>query len=72
MMTKIGSKKLLNSKWTSTSPKQKEKHFMVVEVEYDEDDVVIHCLLEAVINRKQYEIDWRSLNDTTAWLVGWV
>jgi tryptophan-rich hypothetical protein len=71
-MTKVNPKKLLNSKWTSTSPKQKEKHFMVDEVEYDEDDHVIHCLLVAVINRKQYEIDWRSLNDTKAWLVGWV
>ena len=45
---------------------------MVVEVEYDEDGLVIHCLLEAVINRMQYEIDWRSLNDSKAWLVGWV
>jgi tryptophan-rich hypothetical protein len=45
---------------------------MVVEVEYDENDRVIHCLLEAVINHRQYEIDWRSLNDTKAWLVGWV
>ena len=45
---------------------------MVVEVEYDENDLVIVCLMEAVINHRQYEIDWRSLNDTKAWLVGWV
>ncbi|HCH4279606.1 TPA: TIGR02450 family Trp-rich protein [Vibrio parahaemolyticus] len=36
-MNKIHPKKLLHSKWTATSPKNKEKHFVVTEMELDED-----------------------------------
>jgi len=70
-MISISPKKLLNSKWTATKPSRKEKHFLVVEVEYDEDSYVVRCLIEAVMTKRQTEIQWRDLNDTSQWLMGW-
>ena len=35
-MNKINPKKLLNSKWTAVKPTNKEKHFLVTEIEFDE------------------------------------
>jgi tryptophan-rich hypothetical protein len=46
-MNRINPAKLLHSKWTAVEPKNKEKHFLVVEVEFDEEGVVVNCLLEA-------------------------
>ncbi len=45
-MNKINPRKLLNSKWTAVNPKNREKHFMVNEVEFDEDESVISCSIE--------------------------
>lgn len=70
-MNQINPKKLLNSKWTSVSPVQKEKHFVITEVEFDEDSVVTLCVIEAVINHNSYEISWRDLKQPTLWKVGW-
>ncbi|KZX78585.1 hypothetical protein A3715_19425 [Oleiphilus sp. HI0009] len=70
-MNKIDPKKLLNSKWTAVKPLNKEKHFMVAEVEFDEEGEVIHCLLEAIISRRTTAIDWRQLRDKTLWKQGW-
>ncbi|CAH0990863.1 hypothetical protein SIN8267_00963 [Sinobacterium norvegicum] len=70
-MTTINPKKLLNSKWTAVSPRHKEKHFMITEVEFDEDDIVISCLIEAIINKRSECIDWRDLADGKHWLQGW-
>lgn len=67
----LNPKKLINSKWTRVAPRYKEKHFVVVEVEYDELQVVIECVIEAVINKQQYSIDWRDLRNTEYWLRGW-
>ena len=71
-MNTLNPKKLLNSKWTAVSPRDKEKHFLVTEVEYNEDGVIIHCLIEAVMTRRSGEIDWRSLGDSDRWTTGWV
>jgi tryptophan-rich hypothetical protein len=71
-MNTLNPKKLLNSKWTSVQPVNREKHFLVTEVEYDEDGRVIHCLIEAVLTRRTRTIDWRSLGDSAQWLNGWV
>lgn len=71
-MNTLNPKKLLNSKWTAVKPINKEKHFVVTEVEYDEDGRVIHCLIEAVLTRRASTIDWRSLKDGDRWLNGWV
>jgi tryptophan-rich hypothetical protein len=70
-MTTINPKKLLNSKWTAVSPRHKEKHFIITEVEFDELDTVVNCLIEAVINNRSMSIEWRDLADTKHWLQGW-
>ena len=71
-MKTVNSKKLLNSKWTAVKPRNKEKHFLVTEVEYDEDGVIIHCLIEAVMTHRSSKVDWRSLGDVDQWMTGWV
>lgn len=70
-MNRINPKKLLNSKWTAVKPENKEKHFLVTEVEFDEEEVVIHCLIEAVMSKNAYSIDWIDLKNTEQWRQGW-
>lgn len=70
-VNKINPKKLLHSKWTAVSPINKEKHFLVTEVEFDEEGSVIHCLLEAVISNRAAAIDWQVLSDPVQWRQGW-
>lgn len=70
-MNQVAPKKLLNSKWTSTQPINKAKHFAVVTVEFDEDGKVILCELEAVLSKKIEAIDWRDLKDSKRWKQGW-
>ena len=71
-MNTLNPKKLLNSKWTAVKPSNKEKHFLVTEVEFDEDGVIIHCLIEAVMTRHSSKIDWRALRNSDQWVNGWV
>lgn len=68
-MHQINPKKLLHSKWTAVRPVNKEKHFMVTELKLDEEDNVVHCVLEAVISNREAAIDWRELKGSTHWLV---
>ena len=70
-MNRINPGKLLMSKWTALHPQHKERHFIVTRLIRDEDDVIIACELEAVINNNSYEIDWRQLKDDTCWKTGW-
>lgn len=70
-MNKVNPKKLLNSKWTAVKPVNKEKHFIIVEVEYDDDTNVVECVTEAVMSKRQRSIEWRDLNDSYQWLRGW-
>ena len=70
-MNPINPRKLLHSKWTAVTPKNKEKHFLVVEVEYDDDGSVVLCLLEAVINQQQTAVNWRDLKNSEYWKQGW-
>ena len=67
----IHPKKLLNSHWTKVAPSNQEKHFTVVEVEYDEQQRVVDCQIEAAINNRRYSIDWRSFKDRHLWKIGW-
>jgi tryptophan-rich hypothetical protein len=71
MTTQINPKKLLNSKWTAVAPVNKEKHFMVVDVEFDEEGGVVACELEAVMSKRNFDIDWRDLKQGDLWLQGW-
>ena len=70
-MNKINPRKLLNSKWTAVNPKNREKHFMVSEVEFDEDESVISCSIEAVISKRITPIQWKDLEDDSVWIHGW-
>ncbi|MFT6925294.1 MAG: tryptophan-rich hypothetical protein [Psychromonas sp.] len=68
---RISHKSLLHSKWTKIPVLNKEKHFIVSELEFNEDQTIIRCVIQAVINRAEYEINWRSLKDPKQWLIGW-
>ena len=70
-MNSINPGKLLNSKWTAINPAKKEKHFIVTEVEFNEEGEVLHCLIEAVISKRAVPIQWQDLKDTDKWLHGW-
>ena len=70
-MNKINPKKLLNSKWTAVTPVKKEKHFLVTEVEFDEQGDVVHCLIEAVMTNRSAPIIWQELKNNETWLQGW-
>jgi tryptophan-rich hypothetical protein len=70
-MNKINPKKLLNSKWTAVNPVKKEKHFLVTELEFDEEDEVVHCLIEAVFSKRSEPIKWKELKNNENWLQGW-
>jgi tryptophan-rich hypothetical protein len=70
-MNKINPKKLFNSKWTALKPIKKEKHFMVTKVKFDENQLVIECIIEALFSKKSTHIDWYDLKDTNLWLQGW-
>jgi len=71
MSNKINPNKLLRSKWTAVKPENKELHFMVTKLIRNEDEAVIACELEAVINKNTYQIDWQLLKDADTWLMGW-
>ena len=70
-MNKINPKKLLNSKWTAVTPVKKEKHFLVTEVEFDEQGDIVHCLIEAVMTNRSAPIIWQELKNNETWLQGW-
>jgi tryptophan-rich hypothetical protein len=70
-LNKISPNKLLNSKWTAVVPLNKEKHFVITEVEYDEDGTVILCLIEAIMSKRSTSIHWPDLKNTEQWLQGW-
>jgi tryptophan-rich hypothetical protein len=70
-MNKINPKKLLHSKWTAQKPQAREKHFMVTEVEFDEEGVVTLCLIEAVLTMRSMPIQWQDLKNIENWQQGW-
>ena len=70
-MNKINNKKLLNSKWTAVKPVAKERHFLVTELKFDENNNVTHCLIEAVISNQSNLINWIELKSSLDWLQGW-
>ena len=70
-MNRMNPKKLLHSKWTAVKVVNKEKHFMVVELDFDEEDKITHCLIEAVISNRSVSIQWQELKSNHHWLQGW-
>ncbi|TLU61865.1 TIGR02450 family Trp-rich protein [Thalassotalea litorea] len=71
MANQINPKKLLNSKWTKCQIENRQKHFIVVAVDYDEENRVENCQIQAILNGKPFSIDWRELKDQERWLMGW-
>ncbi|MDA8621411.1 TIGR02450 family Trp-rich protein [Psychrosphaera sp.] len=70
-MNKISPKSLLHSKWTKVNIENKEKHFVITEVEFDEDQRVTKCIIEAAMTNNEYELNWRELKEPKQWKVGW-
>ena len=70
-MSYFNPKKLLNSKWTAIQPKNKELHFIVVKLIYDDDDIITGCVLEAVITKNAYSLMLDELKKAEHWLMGW-
>ena len=68
----INPEKLLLSKWTAVKPVNKEKHFLVSRLIRDEQEIIVACVLEALINHREVEIDWHALKDASTWLPGWL
>lgn len=53
------------------SPVNREKHFLVTDVEYDENGAITHCLIESVMTRRSMAIEWRTLGNSDLWVNGW-
>lgn len=70
-MNRISPKSLLHSKWTKTKVTKKEKHFVVTLVKYSQDQQVTDCIIEAVITKNEYAINWRELKLSEYWRIGW-
>jgi tryptophan-rich hypothetical protein len=67
-------KKLLHSKWTAVSPKDKQKHFLVTALlQASAPSRPIEWVhLEAVLSRRVQRLQWRDLNDSSVWIQGWL
>jgi tryptophan-rich hypothetical protein len=70
-MNKVSPKSLLNSKWTKIEVTNKEKHFVITKVSVDEEQRIIECIIEAVITRNEYQVNWRDLKNSLDWKMGW-
>lgn len=70
----LNPKKLLRSKWTAATPRNKEKYFIVTKVIAPEPpSVQIETIeLEAVHSRRSFSMPWRDLTDNNQWLQGWL
>ncbi|MBC7672320.1 MAG: TIGR02450 family Trp-rich protein [Polaromonas sp.] len=70
----LSPKKLLLTKWTAVTPRNREKHFVVVRVIEPElpSMRVEQVELEAVHSMQAYLLHWRELTDASLWRQGWV
>ncbi|MEI8237655.1 MAG: TIGR02450 family Trp-rich protein [Methylococcaceae bacterium] len=71
-MNQINPSKLLLSKWTALHPTKKRRHFIVTKLILSPDnEIIIGCELEAVIDKSIAEIDWKQLKEASSWQMGW-
>jgi tryptophan-rich hypothetical protein len=70
-MNQVNPKALINSKWTKVDVVNKEKHFVITKVDFDEEKKVTDCVIEAVMTHNEYAIDWRDLKISESWVIGW-
>lgn len=69
----LNPKKLLLSKWTAVTPRNKEKHFIVTRLVAPEPpgQQVTSIELESVHSRRSVILPWRALMDGRQWRQGW-
>jgi tryptophan-rich hypothetical protein len=67
----LSPKALIHSKWTKIEVNNKEKHFIITFVKFDEQQKVVECVIEAVMTKNEYAIDWRELKNSERWRMGW-
>ncbi len=70
-LNRVSPKTLLHSKWTKVNIVNKEKHFVITEVKFNEDQEVIDCIIEAVMTKNSSSMNWRDLKIKEEWLIGW-
>ncbi|MCU1761349.1 TIGR02450 family Trp-rich protein [Pseudomonas sp. 14P_8.1_Bac3] len=70
-MNRINPSKLLLSKWTAAHPQNREKHFLVTELFRDEEGTVVDVELQAVLTQRSERLDWQTLKNSEAWILGW-
>ncbi len=71
-MNRINPDKLLQSKWTAVTPRNRERHFIVTRLIRDEqDEHVVEVVLQALLTRKDYTLAWRELKEDSVWQMGW-
>jgi tryptophan-rich hypothetical protein len=70
-VNKFNPKKLLNSKLTAVTPENKERHFMVTKVEFEEEGELVSCVIEALMSKRESVIKHHDLKDNKRWLQGW-
>lgn len=70
----LSPKKLLRTKWTAVTPRNKEKHFLVTKVidPIPPGSPVVSIEIEAVHSKRVRVIAWRELKDALQWRRGWV
>ena len=70
----LSPKKLLLTKWTAVTPRNREKHFVVLRViEPEPPSIRVEQVeLEAVHTSQVYLLHWRELTDASRWRQGWV
>lgn len=56
-MNQINPAKLLNSKWTAVKPLNREKHFLVSEIEFDEEGLVVLCKLKQCFQTRNIQLN---------------
>ncbi|MGB3725899.1 MAG: TIGR02450 family Trp-rich protein [Glaciecola sp.] len=70
-MNQINPKKLLYSKWTAVKVINKERHFIISKLTFEENGDVAICEIEAILSKRTESIDWTSLKDNSQWIQGW-
>ncbi|MBV2205341.1 MAG: TIGR02450 family Trp-rich protein [Pseudomonas sp.] len=70
-MNRFNPAKLRLSKWTACEPRNREKHFLVIDLQYDDAGVLQQVELQAVYSLGSEWIDWRQLRDDLSWRMGW-
>ncbi|WP_394560888.1 TIGR02450 family Trp-rich protein [Aquipseudomonas alcaligenes] len=68
---RINPRKLLLSKWTARMPRNRERHFLVTELQRSDTGEVLTIDLQAVLTGRSERLDWHLLEDTERWQMGW-